>query len=120
MAIGECPPNKGVYHAVIFVLFCTVISMQVHHFFTQSMHLEEVVETTDDFVGSFATLSSLLSEEIHLPRYRFTVDAKDSTLPRSKEVYRARLKRVRWKMDLLCIIKGEVQFEVVGVGWNFG
>ena len=120
MAIGECSPNKVVYHAVVLVLSCTVISMQVHHFFTQSMHLEEVVETTDDIVGSFTTLSTLISEEIHLPRYSFAVDAKDSTLPWSKEVYRARLKRVRWEMDLLCIVEGVVDFEVVGVGWNFG
>ena len=117
MAIGECPPKC----IMQLFLFCPVqlSTCKYTTFFTQFMHLE-VVETTVDIVGSFTTLSSLISEEIHLPRYRFAVDAEDSTLPWSKEVYRARLKWVRWKMDLLCIVERVVDIEFVGVGQNFG
>ena len=66
------------------------------------MVLKEVVKATDDIVSS---LSSLISEKVHLPRQGLTIHPKHSALPWGEEVDWTRLEGVRRKVNLLGVVK---------------
>ncbi len=59
-------------HAVL-VLACAVVGVQVNLLFTQAMMLKEVVDSADDSIRAFATVSGFISKEVHLLRKCLTV-----------------------------------------------
>ena len=69
--------------------------MEECHLLTKSVRLQEEVESTDDIVGTFATLPCLISEKIDLARKGLTVDSKHCTLP-----WRQNVKQVLAEEDL--------------------
>ena len=63
VSVGKCSPCQILYHAIIFVLSGRVTCVKKCNFLTQPVCLKEVMETADDIVGSFATLSSLVGAQ---------------------------------------------------------
>ena len=55
-------PKNVVYHGIVFVLSTAIICMQEHHLLAQAVCVKEVVETTNDAVGSISTLTSFISK----------------------------------------------------------
>ncbi len=43
-------------HAVVLVLACAVVGVQVNLLFTQAMMVKEVVDSADDSIRPFATV----------------------------------------------------------------
>lgn len=62
--------------------------MQEDYLLTETVVFKVVVELTNDCVGSFATVTSLVSKskEVYLPRNFFTSHSKNSALPRGEEI----------------------------------
>ena len=79
--------------------------MQEHSLLAKAMGVKEVVETTDDIVGSLSTFASFIGKKIYLSRYCFTMHSKHRALSGCQKVYRARLEWITREVHLLRIIK---------------
>ena len=64
---GESAPYKVLNHTVVFVLSCTVVSMQEHFFLTKTMLVKEV-DTTHHSISPLAAISCFIGQKIDLPR----------------------------------------------------
>jgi hypothetical protein len=111
------PPCQILEHAVVFVLPCTVVSVKEHLLLAKAMMKKEVVQLTHYCVGSLATSTSLITEEIDLPGNGLTIHPKHRTFPRSEEIYWARLHGIRGIVHLLSIVKRIVDTNISGIGW---
>lgn len=83
------------------------------------MKLKEVVQLAYHSVGSLTTISSLVCEEVNLARERFTVYAKNTTLPGSEKEYGSRLEGIGRIVNLLGIVEIIMRPVVIGIGRNF-
>ena len=118
--VGHRSPHKVLDHAVVLILASTVVSMEVCNLLSQSMVLQEVVNSADNGIGSLTTVSSLISQEVDLPRNGFTVHSKHCALSRCEKVDWTWLKWIRGVVHLLGVIKGIVHFDVLRVTWDSG
>ena len=79
-----CPTTKNEYvmlvcHPVItlHILSSAVVGMKIHLRFTQTVCLEEVVQSADNCVCPFSYLAKLICEEVYIPGYCLTVYPKN-------------------------------------------
>ena len=117
--IGECSPYQILHHAIVLILPSAVISMKKHYLLTKPMCFVEEVQTANHIVGTFATLSSLVSKEIDLTWQGFTVHSEHGALSWCQKVDRPWLEWIRWKMHLLCIVKAVVDLYIPCI-WRGG
>ena len=87
-------PSKIVDRAVVLILTCTVVGMQVNFCLPETVVLEEIMELADNNIGTLAAISCLISKEVYLSRYGFTVDSEDTAFSWCKEVEGSRLEGV--------------------------
>lgn len=92
-------------YAIVFVLSTAVVCVEEGVLLSKA-----VVQSTYYSIGALAAIPCLIRQEIHLPRYCFTIDAEHCALTWSKKVNRARLQRIRRIVHLLGVIKGVVHF----------
>ena len=100
-------------HTVVSVLSTTVICVEVGVLLTHAVVVEIIVQLTYNSVGTLAAIPSFICEEVDLPRYCFTIDAKHCALTWSKKVNRAWLPRIPRVMNLLGVIKGVLYLHVL-------
>ena len=70
-------PYKIVDHTVVLVLSTTVVCVEEGVFLSKAI---VVMQLTYYSASALATVPSFVGQEIHLPRYYFTVDAKHYAL----------------------------------------
>ena len=81
-------------HTIIFVLSTAVVCLEEGVFLSKAMVVEKVMQLTYYCIGALAAIPGFVCQEIHLPRYCFTVDPKHCAFTWSKKVNRPRLQRV--------------------------
>ena len=86
--------------------------MQVHILLAKAMMFKKVVYPTDNSIRTFPTVSSLISQEVDLARNCFTVYSKHCALSRCQEVDGTWLEWIWRVVDLLCIIKRVMHFDI--------
>ena len=57
-----------VYHGVIFVLPCTVISVEMYTTLIQTVVVEKVVQQTHYSVGTFTSHCTFIDQVVHLKK----------------------------------------------------
>ena len=87
MQADNCVPEQVLQHCVVFVLAHTIIGMQVDLTFSETVHLEKVMEEAHDGVGSLSSITGLIYQVIDLTGQCLTADPKESTLSRLQKVY---------------------------------
>ena len=66
--VGQGAPNKILHHAVVLVLSGAVVCMQIHIPLPKAVVVKKVVDAAYYSIGTFATVSCLIGQEIDLPR----------------------------------------------------
>ena len=74
------------HHASILILTTAVICVQVRFLLSESVILEEVVESTHYCIGSFPTVTSFVCQEVDLSWESLTINTEDIALPGREKI----------------------------------
>ena len=69
-------PQQVSYHDVVLILTPTVVRMEVDIMLAEPMYFKEVVQHTDDGIGSFAYIYSFINEVFDLVWYSLAANSK--------------------------------------------
>ena len=73
---NHCAPHEVLEHSVIFILPHAVVGVKVDVTLSKTVHLEEMMQQTENGVGSLPCVSRLINQVCNLSKKSLTTDPK--------------------------------------------
>ena len=85
----EHTPQQVSYHGAVLVLIPTVVCVEVNVLLPEHMYFKEVMEHTDDGIGSPTSVNCFINEVVDLMWQSLTAHSEDGTLSWGEKVHGA-------------------------------